>query len=418
MVYVLHQDGTPLMPTKPAKARHLLRSGKAVVATTEPFTIQLTNPSGKHTQTVTVGVDLGAVTVGLAAVGNDHVLYQGEVDLRTDVHRRMRDRAMYRRSRRSRKLRYRSPRFLNRAASRRKGRLPPSIRSRSDTTVKAVRRVASFLPIARIVVETANFDTQAMRRGSRLPHWAYQQGTLYGQENIKMYVRARDQYTCQYCGVRFPQDLEIDHVVPRSRGGSTTPDNLVASCHECNQKKGNLTAAEFGHPNIQNQVKKSLSAAAHTQSGKTATLEGLEKIAPVETTYGYITKIDRQALELPKTHYYDAVAIACKGRKPQPLNWYEKCKAVYRGAYQQRRGPHSQYVARLPYEVFGFRQWDKVRLPDGTIGYVKSRRRTGSFRVCDAAGKTIKDGITHRKLKPISRASTLLTTRMQVQDVT
>jgi 5-methylcytosine-specific restriction endonuclease McrA len=410
IVYVLHQDGTPLMPTKPAKARHLLRAGKAVVANTEPFTIQLTAPSGKRTQPITVGVDLGAKTIGVAAVGNDRVLYQGEVTLRTDVHRRMETRAMYRRTRRSRKLRYRSPRFSNRAASRCKGRLPPSIRSRSDTTIKAVRRVARFLPVSTIVVETANFDTQAMRNEKRLPNWAYQRGPLYGEENIKMYVRARDRYICVYCGERFPTRLEVDHVVPRSRGGPTTPDNLVASCHDCNQRKGNQTAAEFGYPNIQKKVRRTLAAAAHTQAGKTATIEGLGEIAPVELTYGYVTKIDRQNLGLPKTHYYDAVAIACKGQPVKMLPWREECKAVSRGAYQQRRGPHSQYVARLPYEVFGFRQWDKVQLPDGTIGYVKSRRKSGSFRVCDAQGKEIKGGITYKKLKLLERASTMLVT--------
>ena len=415
IVYDINQNGKPMMPTKTAKARHLLKDGKAVVASTEPFTIQLTVPSGEHVQPVTVGVDLGAKTVGVAAVGNDRVLYQGEVALRTDVHRRMEKRAMYRRSRRGRKLRYRAPRFLNRAASRRKGRLPPSIRSRVDTTIKAVRRIAQFLPVSEIVVEMANFDTQAMRAGRRLPGWRYQRGPLYGEENVKMYVRARDRYTCVYCGERFPTRLEVDHIIPRSRGGSMTPDNLVASCHDCNQAKSNLTATEFGYPNIQRQVKKSLAAAAQTQAGKTATIAGLEEIAPVELTYGYITKIDRQELGLPKTHYYDAVAIACRRQEPELLDWYEMCKAVSRGAYQQRRGPHSQYNARLPYEVFGFRQWDKVRLADGTIGYVKSRRKTGSFRVCDAQGQSIKEGITVRKLERIARASTLLVTRVPVQ---
>lgn len=402
------------MPTKPAKARRLLQAGKAIVASMDPFTIRLTVPSGKHIQPVTIGVDLGAVTIGVAATGNSRVLYQGEVALRTDIHRRMQTRAMYRRTRRTRKLRYRSPRFLNRSASRRKGRLPPSIRSRVETTVKAVRRVALFLPIDKIVVEVSNFDTQAMRAGRKLPSWAYQRGPLYNAENIKMYVRARDRYTCQYCGVRFPRQLEVDHIIPQSQGGPTTPDNLVASCHDCNQNKGNLSAAQFGHPEVQERVKRSLKAAAHTQSGKTATLAALQEIAPVEETYGYITKVDRLSLGLPKTHYYDAVAIANQGQATEALGWYEKCKAVSRGAYQQRRGPHSQYVARLPYEVFGFRQWDKVRLPDGTLGFVKSRRKTGSFRVCDVEGKQITGSITRRKLKPIRRASTLLVERRPV----
>lgn len=411
-VYVLHQDGTPLMPTTPAKARHLLEAGRAVVVCREPFTIQLTVPSGKHVQPVTVGVDLGAKQVGAAAVANGQVLYQGEVTLRDNIRKRMDRRRMYRRNRRSRKCRYRAPRFDNRAASRRKGRLPPSIRSKSDTTVKVVRRVASFLPVSLIRVEVANFDTQAMRANkSKLPGWAYQRGEQLGWENVKMYVRARDEYTCQYCGVVMPPDLEVDHIVPRSHGGSNRPDNLVAACHECNAEKGNRTAAEYGHPEVAERAKRSLRAVAHTQAGKTATLGALAEIAPVETTYGYITKVDREALGLPKTHYYDAVVIVSSGEQVKVLREYEAMRAVARGAYRQRKGDRSHLVASLPREVFEFRQWDQVALPDGRVGFVKGRRSSGYFAVSDLDGNLIAPAISYKRLRLVERSNTLLTER-------
>lgn len=170
VVYVISKSGKLLMPCKPARARHLLEAGEAEVKSMEPFTIQLTIESTEEVQSVTVGVDLGAKTVGVAATGNGKVFYQGEVALRIDIHKRMGNRAMYRRNRRTRKLRYRAPRFNNRAVSRRKGRLPPSIKSRSDTVVKTVKRIASFLPVSVIRVEIANFDTQAMRANRRLPN--------------------------------------------------------------------------------------------------------------------------------------------------------------------------------------------------------------------------------------------------------
>jgi len=403
------------MPTRPQKARRLLQDGKAEVVQRDPFTIRLTVPSGKHTQPVTVGVDMGAKTVGVAAVGNGSVLYQGEVQLRDDIHWRMDRRRRYRRHRRGRKCRYRQPRFNNRASSRRKGRLPPSIKSKSDTTVKVVRRVASFLPISTIRVEVANFDTHAMKRGvSRLPSWAYQRGELYGEENIKAYVRARDDYTCQYCGMVRPPDLEVDHIVPSSRGGTTTPNNLCCACHECNQRKGKHTAAEFGYSEVQGRVRRRhLKAATHTQAGKTTTLEALADIALVETTHGYVTKVDRLALDLPKTHYLDAVVIASGGHRVELMGWYEAMRAVAKGNYRQRRGARSHLVASLPREVFGFRQWDKVQLPDGSVGFVKGRRSSGQFAIADLDGNLVKGSITHRKLKLVGRASTLLTGRRE-----
>jgi 5-methylcytosine-specific restriction endonuclease McrA len=60
-------------------------------------------------------------------------------------------------------------------------------------------------------------------------------------------VHRRDDYTCQYCGVRLPQrDLQLEHVVPRSRGGQTTWENTVAACGDCNQRKSNKTPQEAG----------------------------------------------------------------------------------------------------------------------------------------------------------------------------
>lgn len=57
----------------------------------------------------------------------------------------------------------------------------------------------------------------------------------------------RDRYTCQYCGTQpGRQDLTIDHIVPKSRGGATTWENVVAACRRCNGKKGNKTPAEAG----------------------------------------------------------------------------------------------------------------------------------------------------------------------------
>ena len=60
-------------------------------------------------------------------------------------------------------------------------------------------------------------------------------------------VYARDRNTCQYCGRRFPRtELNLDHVIPRSQGGTSTWENIVCSCHICNRMKGGRTPREAG----------------------------------------------------------------------------------------------------------------------------------------------------------------------------
>ena len=74
----------------------------------------------------------------------------------------------------------------------------------------------------------------------RIPH----QTRALSRKNILL----RDRNTCQYCGVVLPSaELTLDHVVPRSRGGLSTWENLVAACHSCNRRKGNHLLSEIDH---------------------------------------------------------------------------------------------------------------------------------------------------------------------------
>ena len=72
-----------------------------------------------------------------------------------------------------------------------------------------------------------------------IPH----QTRALSRKNVLM----RDRYTCQFCGRPFPAgELTLDHVIPRSRGGHTDWDNLVACCHRCNNLKGDRLPEEAG----------------------------------------------------------------------------------------------------------------------------------------------------------------------------
>ena len=113
--------GQPLMPCSPAKARHLLKAGKAVVKRRTPFTIQLRIATGETKQNVTLGVDAGAKHVGLSATTEKEEVFASEVELRQDITGLLAARLSLRRDRRHRKTRYLAPRFLNPSACRQPG---------------------------------------------------------------------------------------------------------------------------------------------------------------------------------------------------------------------------------------------------------------------------------------------------------
>ena len=112
-VFVLSINGKPLMPTNPAKARALLKTGKAKVIRTTPFTIKLLYESEEYTQPVIAGMDTGSKKIGCAAISNNIVRSQSEIGIRDDISGKMQQRSMYRRNRRSRKTRSRPVRFDN-----------------------------------------------------------------------------------------------------------------------------------------------------------------------------------------------------------------------------------------------------------------------------------------------------------------
>lgn len=107
MVYVISVEGKPLMPCENVIARLLLKEKKAKVVSKLPFTIKLNYVTTMYTQDCVLGIDTGSDKVGSAVVSDGTVLYSAEIKVRNDISKRMQRRAMYRRSRRNRKTRYR-----------------------------------------------------------------------------------------------------------------------------------------------------------------------------------------------------------------------------------------------------------------------------------------------------------------------
>jgi hypothetical protein len=116
-------------------------------------------------------------------------------------------------------------------------------------------------------------------------------------------------YACAYCGAK-DLPLEREHIIPRSRGGSHRVSNLTLACHDCNQAKGNKTAAEFGHPEVEAQTKTPLRDAAAINATRWKISQMLlETGLPVEVGTGGRTKWNRERLGLPKSNPLDALCI-------------------------------------------------------------------------------------------------------------
>jgi 5-methylcytosine-specific restriction endonuclease McrA len=405
-VFVLAADEKPLMPTTPRRARMWLKQKRARVVKRAPFTIRLCfEPSSRYAQHVKMGVDTGSKTIGVAAVAHSRVLYQAEISLRTDIKRSLDQRRQYRRDRRNRKTRYRPARCNNRKRS---GEwLAPSLLSKAESTVRAIVRVADVLPVKQVKLEVASFDTQKMQ-APEISGIEYQQGELSGY-HVREYLLAKWRRKCAYCG-RTGVPLEVEHIVPRIRGGTNRVSNLTLACTTCNRSKGKCTAGEFGHPEVQERALIPLKDAVHVSIIKPwviRTLSNLLGQVNISVTYGYETKYKRmKTLELPKTHYFDAVAIACEhGETVLPAQVWYQCKCVPRGRYQLYNGYRSEHKVSGPKKVFGWKLFELVEV-NGQIGYISGRRANGRFSVKDAVtGKLLVDGVDRRKLVRLVRAT-------------
>ena len=313
-VYVRNHDSTPLMPCTPAKARKLLQAGKAKVVAHRPFTIQLTWRCEGHVQPVTLGIDKGSTTTGMACVGNGKVLLAAEIYHRRDVKEKMDARRERRKSRRARQW-YRPARFANRAGSSRSGRLPPCIKTNVEEVIRVIQRLP--LPISQIIIEDVQVDIARLNTPS-LKGGQYQDPRRL-DENLRIACLMRDGYACQHCGKHHVR-LQAHHLVYREHGGKDTLTNLLTLCEACHQKvhQDKLTLKVTGVSGHLDQI------AQHTMQGKTYLYATLGAHTPLSTLFGYQTATLRTWRNLPKTHIMDALCQAGRGRAsfcaPQALS--------------------------------------------------------------------------------------------------
>lgn len=318
MVYVLRKDGQPLMPTKRyGKVKHLLKSGMAKVVKRCPFTIQLTYESDGYTHPIMLGVDAGSKTIGLSAVTEKQELYAAEVTLRNDISDLLETRRSLRSSRRNRKLRYRKPRFLNRTKNKKAGWLAPSVMAKVETHLKVINDVTKFLPIVKIIIETASFDLQkikAIELGLPVPEGTdYQQGELLDFANVREYVFWRDNYTCQWCYGKSKSNILHTHHWAYWKGDHTDkPSSQITFCDKCNDSKNHKPEAKMlwgWEPKTTFTAKDATFMGIMRWSVYNKLKEIYNPRIEVKMTHGYITKTNRIANQLPKEHRVDARCI-------------------------------------------------------------------------------------------------------------
>ena len=357
------------MPCSPAKARKLLRVGSAKIVDYRPFTIQLTWLCEGHTQNVTCGIDKGSSITGLICVGNATALLAAEIHHRRDVKAKMEDRRDRRKSRRSRQW-YRPRRFLNRASSKRSGRLPPSIKANVEEVIRVVRHLP--LPISAIVIEDVQVDIARLNHPT-LQGSQYQDPTRL-DENLRLACLMRDGYACQQCGKRGVR-LEAHHLVFREHGGKDTLANLLTLCEMCHHKlhEGKIALKVTGVSGHLDQISQ------RSMQGKTHLYTTLGALLPLTTVYGYETALYRKYRELPKTHIIDALCIATleTGEVVAP-----PASNIYRIGFrprQTRKQYHSQPQkgkGRVKYQVNdelqGFRKGDLVLVKGKYIKLINS----------------------------------------------
>ena len=388
MVLVIDKRKRPCNTISAAYARILLFNKQAVIHKRFPFTIRLRNDNAVlKDRSYTVKLDPGSRTTGVAITDDqDSVVMLAELEHRGHIIKKNLDsRRAIRRSRRQRKTRYREVRFLNRTKP--EGWLAPSVKSRADNVINFIKKYNKLINIDRVMIENVSFDTAQMSSDTKLWGNDYQQGNLYNK-NLREFIFSKTKGRCSYCEEKA---TEIDHIVPRAKGGTNSTYNLTPACRSCNEKKSNLSLKEFGKLMNKDysklEPKKLPKDAAIVQSARNYMVKEITKIIPDTTIHeAWITKYNRDQLGLPKQHYYDALSV---GEIPSKFNFLTdkilQISAKGRGSRQMCRMDSYGFPrtsAKASKSVKGFQTGDIVKavVPTGSkqgeyLGRVAVRSR-------------------------------------------
>ena len=362
-VYVVNKHHKPLMPTyRFGHVRKLIKEGKAVPISKNPFTIRLKYETPDIVQALYGGIDTGRENVGLGVSKEDgEGIYLS--DVRTNnksVKKNMADRAGYRRARRrhdrqnkQRKavkdgtaiqngdddtvrtkhscksvkvsypgadeavthkvIRGKEGKFNNRKRS--DDWLTPSAWQLIRTTMNSVQNMCSIMPISHLSIERVAFDFQRMENTS-IRAWQYGKGPLYGFQSYKDYIYAEQDGKCLLCGKPITQ---YHHIVPQKTGKYDNVNNIAGLCNDCHcrahgdevaqeqlleLREGAMQRYKVGLLNSVMPMLIELLSDYCEKNGITLTI-----------TEGKDTAETRDRYDIPKDHSTDGYAISLYGRK-------------------------------------------------------------------------------------------------------
>lgn len=315
--FVVDINNKPLAPTKVNKGWYLIRKGRAKLKSKYPMVIQLvkeveTDEDESH---IVCGIDDGSSHVGIAIVqkcpNKNKVVFKGTIEQRQDVKHLMDVRRGYRRYHRQQK-RYRQARFNNRASSKRKGRIVPSIKQKKDAILRTLYWLNRWINIQEYHLEDVCIDIRAMTDGYKPYRWQYQKSNRL-DENLRKATILRDGCQCQECG-KTSCVLEVHHIRARRYGGSDTIGNLITLCSRCHQKtEGKEQDFEERYfTKIQSKPKR-FDYAQHVMQGKYYLREKFSELGILHLTNGGETANKRIEWDIVKSHSNDAICITnCK----------------------------------------------------------------------------------------------------------
>ena len=315
-VAVLSATGKKLQPTSAYKARKLLKNGRAIIHKYRPmFTIKLVDREDGYTQPIEFKVDTGYNHIGISIVSEKHEYVNEERILLINEVAKHNDKRRYHRSRNIRK-RHRKCRFNNRRNTMVvKDGFAPSLRNKRDIHVSLYRHFLEVLPIKKATFEMGQFDTQvlkAVEEGKPLPEGTdYQRGERYSYATLREAVFSRDNYKCACCGkgIEDHKILAIHHLNYLKKDRSNRMSNLLTVCTDCHTSKNHQPGGKLYDlkPKIKN-----FKGATFMTSVRWDMLKKISQVNPdvvIEVTYGAMTKLKRQELNIKKTHSNDAYAM-------------------------------------------------------------------------------------------------------------